>query len=1112
MCGASLAASGSGRAVIERRVVSVLFADLEGFTAFSADRDPEDVREMLTQYFEVCRRVITRHGGLIEKFIGDAVMAVWGTPTAHEDDSVRAVRAALDLVALVSEIEVEPGLFLRIRGGVVTGEAAVTLGTVGQGMVAGDVVNTASRLQSNAPAGRVFVDDATHALTEHAIVFSDGGAYTLKGKIEPVHVWQAESAAAQGHGIEAPFLGRSEELDVLKRQAQWVVDRRQTVDDGPAPRVITVIGNAGVGKSRLGLEFRRYLESAHFDVTLVEGVSTEFGEAGSFGALTQIVNAAIGHGTDDDADAVRATLQEILATSMDDTAEVVGAADRVMALLRPSPAVRFERGELFQAWQALFRALALQRPLVVIFEELQWAEAGLSEFITELIDQSPASRIMVIALARPGVAALGTPAAQARGLAMTIDLAPLAATTIADVVGALVPELDSKIRRTIARQAEGIPLYAVETLRMLANQGVLGRDDNSYRIVGRLDRIEIPQTVQLLVGVRLDALDGPVRDLLQGAAILGMRFPAHHLAALEGTTVDALTPRLDLLVREEILREDQSDTERGRSYAFVQGLLREGAYARLAKRERVRRHLSAARLMEQEAPEVGASHFLSAYRLDPGNADAVAGARRTVVTAAESSAAVGAVENAERYYSMAFEVADDDPATRAPLAFQAGEMANYLAEWARAAEYYTTAKDLADAAGDQSLVARCWAQLARVSGNNGDATAALQLLRQAHASLPEDAPPEVEGLIVRRRADYECISGDCATAHALAERACEIFSGIDDDAAMAGAMHTAGWPLAAMGRVAESVAYLKEAQLLAEKSNSLFELWEACYRKGWLHAEFGHLDELRETAVTAQRVADRIGNRVNESIFATFMARTHYFRGEWDEALVAGLAVADRVPEGEPSMAPFRYLAFIYSHRGEIDEAARMATLIPEFVDPGDADCAFYPLSLATLALDQGDHARVIELMMPILRSQHNGGSPRNIEEAFAAVVSAGREIGADTTVRAALEIAADEWPSRQGPALRGHQARARAHLADAAGDTATAAEEHLVAIELFRQSEQGYDLAVALAEYAIWATAHGRDSTSQLVEAVARFEGLGARPWLQRIQQATIAGSGASA
>ena len=280
---------------------SVLFCDVVGFTPLSEARDPEAVRELLSQYFGVARTVINRYGGVVEKFIGDAVMAVWGTPLATEGDAERAVRAALDLVAAVNELGSEAGLpGLAARAGVVTGEVAVNLGAVGEGMVAGDAVNTASRVQGAAEPSWVLVDAATHRLAGSAVGFADAGEHALKGKVEPVRLWRATrvlsavGGSQRVDGLEAPLTGRNAELRTIKELFHATADRR-------VPRLVLVSGPAGVGKTRLGWEFEKYADGLAQDVWWHRGRCLSYGEGVTFWALAEIVRQRLGIAEEDPA-------------------------------------------------------------------------------------------------------------------------------------------------------------------------------------------------------------------------------------------------------------------------------------------------------------------------------------------------------------------------------------------------------------------------------------------------------------------------------------------------------------------------------------------------------------------------------------------------------------------------------------------------------------------------------------------------------------------------------------------------------------------------------------------------------------------------------------------
>ena len=373
-CGTTLAAAGQAAAtaatdalavgapvalepVAERRLVSVLFVDLVGFTSASEQRDAEDTRELLTRYFDLARETVGRHGGVIEKFIGDAVMAVWGTPIAHEDDAERAVRAALELVSAVSVLDADAGL--RARAGVLTGEAAVTIGQEAQGMVAGDMVNTASRLQSAAEPGTVLVGESTQRAAAGAIAFEEMEAKELKGKEAPVRVWRAVAVVARRGGqgrtaaLEPPFVGRDEELRLLKDQLH------ATAREGK-PRLVTIVGQAGIGKSRLAWELEKYLDGLVETVLWHEGRSPSYGEGISYWALAEIVRGRAGIAESEDPDAARAKVSEMLAGLALEPAERHWIEPRLTGLLGLDELPSESREELFAAWRMFFERLSQQ--------------------------------------------------------------------------------------------------------------------------------------------------------------------------------------------------------------------------------------------------------------------------------------------------------------------------------------------------------------------------------------------------------------------------------------------------------------------------------------------------------------------------------------------------------------------------------------------------------------------------------------------------------------------------------------------------------------------------------------------------------------------------------
>jgi class 3 adenylate cyclase len=380
----------------ERRLVSVLFADLVGFTTLSESRDSEEVRELLSKYFETCRTLIGRYGGVVEKFIGDAVMAVWGTPVATEDDAERAVRAALDLTKAVAELGAEAGApDLRARAGVLTGEAAVTLGAQGQGMVAGDLVNTASRIQSAAEPGRVFVGESTMRASEASIVYEDAGEHEMKGKAEPMRLHRAVRVVAgslgalRQSGLEAPFVGRDRELRMVKELFHGSAEERKAA-------LVSVTGIAGIGKSRLSWEFEKYVDGLAEDSLWHRGRCLSYGEGVAYWALVDMVKMRCRIAEEEDGASAMLKLRATIEEFIPDPKERQWVEPRLAHLLALDGGVTGDQENVFSAWRIFFERLAERYPVVMVFEDMQWADEGLLDFIEYLLEWSRTQPIFIL--------------------------------------------------------------------------------------------------------------------------------------------------------------------------------------------------------------------------------------------------------------------------------------------------------------------------------------------------------------------------------------------------------------------------------------------------------------------------------------------------------------------------------------------------------------------------------------------------------------------------------------------------------------------------------------------------------------------------------------------
>ena len=387
--------------VAERRLVSVLFADLVGFTTLSEHRDPEEVRELLSRYFDRCRTLIERYGGTVEKFIGDAVMAVWGSPVAREDDAERAVRAALALTQAVSALGEEVGMpELRVRAGVLTGNAAVEFGAESEGMVLGDTVNTASRLQSIAAAGTVLVDDVTRRASEAAIAYEDAGSHQVKGREQPVRTWKAlrvvagSGGARRAVGLEAPLIGRDGEMSLIIEAGEESAARA-------VARLVTVIGEAGSGKSRLLWEFFKYLDGIEERRWWHQGRCLSYGEGVAYWALADMVRARAGILEEEDTASAHEKLRATVEKHVPDERERRLVEPRLAHLLGLEQRNAPDRADLFSGWRLFFERLATIQPVILAFEDLQWADSGLLDFIDYLLEWSGEFPIFILAFARP---------------------------------------------------------------------------------------------------------------------------------------------------------------------------------------------------------------------------------------------------------------------------------------------------------------------------------------------------------------------------------------------------------------------------------------------------------------------------------------------------------------------------------------------------------------------------------------------------------------------------------------------------------------------------------------------------------------------------------------
>jgi class 3 adenylate cyclase/tetratricopeptide (TPR) repeat protein len=883
--------AGAGReaAVAERRLVTVLFADLVGFTTISEGRDHEEVRELLSRYFDVAREVIERYGGTVEKFIGDAVMAVWGAPTAHEDDAERAVRAGLDLLEAIPALA--PGL--GARAGVLTGEAAVTIGATNQGMVAGDLVNTASRLQSMAPPGVVLVGEATQRAASGAIAFEPAGEQILKGKAAPVPAWRALRVVAERGGrgradrLEAPFVGRDSELRLLKDLFHATARERRV-------RLVSITGQGGVGKSRLAWELRKYADGVVDRVWWHEGRSPAYGEGITFWALGEMVRSRANLVETDDPAITRTKISESVARYVPEGEERDRVDRALQVLLGTGDAPDVGAGELFGAWRTFFERMASDRLVVLLFEDLHWADPGTLDFVDHILEWSRNVPILIITLARPELLERRPDWGAGRRNFLALDLAPLDEPAMRQLLAGFVPGLPESAARSIVGRAEGIPLYAVETIRMLVADGRLRARESGegFEPTGELGDLAIPDTLHALIAARLDGLDPAERALVQDAAVLGQSFTRAGLSVVSGLSPAELEARLRVLVRSDLLHEevDPRSPERGQ-YAFVQALIREVAYSTLAMKDRRARHLAAARFFEslgdEELAGALAAHYLSAFRASPAGpeADALASqARVSLRAAADRALALGAPIQAVSFLEQAVEVASDDE-ERATLLERAADAAAIAARSELALPLVARAEEIRIRLGDEAALAwntavRCRAlYLGRQRETSSElAAAALERFKD----LGPEHPTTIELMLLLARSSVS--TGNYDAALEAAEQAIIVAERLGLAKVVAEALVLKGIIYFYRGRLWEARAVLEGARIVAQTFNLPEVELRAIHNLG---LGLG-LDDPR-AAVELERaglsVARRLGERSIEIILLGNAAEDARRTGDWGWAL-----------------------------------------------------------------------------------------------------------------------------------------------------------------------------------------------------------------------------------
>jgi class 3 adenylate cyclase/tetratricopeptide (TPR) repeat protein len=840
-CGGALVGPGALRK--ERKVATALFADLVGSTALTEREDPEIVQSVIGLAFDRIAAEISRHEGLLEKFMGDAVLAVFGVPRAHEDDAERAVRAAIEMQGLLAELnrelaaEGKPTLAMRI--GIEAGEVLVDLERATgprDRMITGDAVNTAARLQAAAEPGHIVVGPGVHASTKEVIEYRELGPIALKGKREPVLAWRALRIRARTRGersrlgLEARLVGRDEELAVMEQTL-----RRVETEGRPA--LLTIVGPAGVGKSRLVSELERLVEERPDVLYWRRGRCLAYGNP-SYSAFAEAIKAQCEIAGDDPA--------EVAARKADAALAELGGDERLApalhALVGAAEARGASREELFDAWRSFLERMAARYPLVLALEDLHWADDGLLDLVEHVADwaQGP---ILIVATARAELFDLRPGWGGGKRNAVSLSLDPLSVEEGEAMLDELLHgSLEPALKRTIVSRSEGNPLFLEEIVRKLIDEGVL-RPTEADRWVpmGSLADVEIPGSVQRLIAERLDGLPLEDKLVLQDAAVIGRVFWLGAVAELTGLEPDEVRRALGRLRQKElVVRHEPSSFSHEEEFAFRHNLIRDGAYDALPKALRADKHAGVARWASRSAGDraegiaaLVATHLLEAIRyleelaeVGPRLAELQAEAFRWAAIAAERSASLWLQAEAVRWFRTAERLADElglPPEDRIDLA-----RAHALSSWG-----------LDEISETERVVRRALA----IATALGDPVAA----GWAHARL-------VLPLLMEARDE---------DAEAAGRRAVAILEPLGEREELADAMNRLGWYLWRRGRTEEAEPLLRRAVAMAERVGSRLVAAESTQTLGVCLAYMGRPAEAVRTMEEAYRLAKEVGDFAN---------------------------------------------------------------------------------------------------------------------------------------------------------------------------------------------------------------------------------------------------------
>ena len=909
-CGSAMAPGEARPAILEeRKVVSVLFADLVGFTGRAEKLDPEDVRRMLSPYHARVKAELENYGGTVEKFIGDAVVALFGAPLAHEDDPERAVRAALAARDALGDLNAEdPTLGLHVRIGVTTGEAMIALSArpkEGEGMATGDVVNTCSRLQSAAPVDGILVDEPTYRATSSVIEYREAEPVRAKGKSEPVPVWEVVAPRTR-LGVDIAFkggaelVGRAEELRLL-RDAVARAERERS------PQLVTLVGSPGLGKSRLLFELWSAL--ATDPGTFVywrQGRSLPYGEGVSFWALGEMVKAQAGILESDAYEAAEEKLRTAVAAIVDEEVEASWVLEHLRPLVGlggPPYDAGDHRREAFGAWRRFFEALAEVRPLVLVFEDLHWADDGLLDFVDHLVDWSSGVPLLVVCTARPELLERRAGWGGGKRSAVTVSLSPLSDEETEQLLVALTADktVSNGHASRLLAHAGGNPLYAEEYVRMLAEP-----------LVGT--EIPLPDTVQGIIAARLDTLVAEEKALLQSAAVVGKVFWVGSLTAVSDRPRDEVEEGLLRLERKEFVRRERRTSVAGETaFVFRHVLVRDVAYSQIPRVRRAEAHRLAAEWLEglagdraEDLADLIAHHYLSALqfaRAAGRNLDDLRErARQALREAGDRAHALSAYAAAIRFYREALASWPEDDPERPLLLLRYGQ-ALFRGEGSGADVLAEAAAELLDA-GELEPAAEAEVLLAElIMINHGRREEAAAHIDHAASLLVDRPPSRPKVRVLASSASVHLAVDEAEEAIASARAALEMADTLSLTGLRAHALSTLGFSRVMTGDL-EGLRDLRESVDVAAAAKSP-QAARGYNNLASVTADLGDLPKAFELYEQSRQVAGRFGDAIALGWLEVERAYELYWRGEWDQALELCDRLLNTEDEGRASLHEF---------------------------------------------------------------------------------------------------------------------------------------------------------------------------------------------------------------